>query len=120
MRQISVDLLVDGVGKNKKKELSKQPLYNLYSVSCLDCGCLIVWMYDVLHGLPECEGMDRGIFTKLQSGNLQKFLNQPLELTTGDHLSTLTNNACHKWSFQRVKDLPIQQFVVIIQIHRGI
>ncbi|KAM3687139.1 hypothetical protein ACJW31_10G054700 [Castanea mollissima] len=31
----------------------------------------------------ECEGMDRGIFTKLQSGNLQKFLNQPLELTTG-------------------------------------
>ncbi|KAL4602642.1 hypothetical protein ACB092_10G068100 [Castanea dentata] len=31
----------------------------------------------------ECDGMDRGIFTKLQSGNLQKFLNQPLELTTG-------------------------------------
>lgn len=53
-------------------------------------------MHDVLHGLPECEGMDRGIFTKLQSGNLQKFLNQPLELTTGDHRSTLTNNACHK------------------------
>ncbi|XP_062145639.1 protein TPX2-like [Alnus glutinosa] len=40
----------------------------------------------------ECEGIDRGIFTKLQSGNLQKILNQPFELTTGmtfyDHMST--------------------------------
>lgn len=31
----------------------------------------------------ECEGIDTSILTKLQSGYLQKILNQPLELTTG-------------------------------------
>lgn len=45
----------------------------------------------------EYEGMDRGIFTKLQSGNLQKFLNQPFVLTTGmafySHTSTGTLKA---------------------------
>uniref|UniRef100_A0A2N9EW76 TPX2 central domain-containing protein n=1 Tax=Fagus sylvatica TaxID=28930 RepID=A0A2N9EW76_FAGSY len=45
----------------------------------------------------QYEGMDRGIFTKLQSGNLQKFLNQPFVLTTGmafySHTSTGTLKA---------------------------
>lgn len=43
--------------------------------------------YKMLYFIPDC-GMHRGIFTNLQSGNLQKVLNQPAESSRGDQFST--------------------------------
>lgn len=74
-------------------------------------GTLLFWFTyklfsnsDVVHGPPDCEGMLRGIFAKLRSCNLQKVLNQPLEVNTGEHFSTLINDTSpQEWYFHRLQ-----------------
>lgn len=53
---------------------------------------MFYWYNHVLYYTLDCAGMIKGIFSNLQSGNLQKVPNQLLNLTTGEQCAALSNS----------------------------
>ncbi|KAH9777533.1 TPX2 importin domain-containing protein [Citrus sinensis] len=79
------DILLENVNTSPKTKVTSAPEND--SDNGMGAECSITNVEDT-----DCAGMIKGIFSNLQSGNLQKVPNQLLNLTTGEQCAALSNS----------------------------